>query len=143
ESSYFYPIWSYAAGGLYSTVNDLTRWLTALYRGELLRPESLQEMWTAQRLASGENGQFSPGWVVYQHRGRAAIGHSGGPALADIVRFPQDGLTVVVLCNSQDRLPDLAPGVADLIHTRGTYEEARRDLAAGHAGQPAAGPSHP
>jgi len=111
---FFYPIWGYAAGGLFSSAADLARWTVALDRGELLRPETVEEMFAPQRLTGGEVGLFSPGWVVYTHRDRRVVGHSGGPALGDIVRFRDDGFTVVALANQQVLMPDLAPGVADI-----------------------------
>ncbi|HLE62325.1 MAG TPA: hypothetical protein VI750_04255 [Pyrinomonadaceae bacterium] len=37
-----------------------------------------------------------------------------GPALADILRFPDDELTIIVLTNQQRLFPRLAEGVADL-----------------------------
>ncbi len=128
EIKFRYPRWGYIAGGLYSSVQDITTWLAALYRGELLTPASMAEMWRPQTLNDGTPGLFSPGWVVYTHRGRPVTGHSGGPALADIERFPLDDLTVVVLCNQQSIMPDIAPTVADMVHIRSTYEEARAVL---------------
>jgi hypothetical protein len=51
-----------------------------------------------------------------QHHGRKVVGHSGGPALADIVRVVDDRLTIAVLTNQQHLLPYLAMGVADLYY---------------------------
>jgi CubicO group peptidase (beta-lactamase class C family) len=111
---FFYPVWSYAAGGLLSSAADLARWTVALDRGELLRPETMEEMFTPQTLLDGTLGLFSPGWVVYTHDERRVVGHSGGPALGDIVRFRDDGFTVVALTNQQALAPDVAPGIADV-----------------------------
>jgi CubicO group peptidase (beta-lactamase class C family) len=129
---FFYPTWGYAAGGLLSSVSDLARWLAALDGGELLTTESMKEMWSPQTLIDGSPGLFSPGWVVYTHRGRQVFGHSGGPALGDIMHFPEEDLSVVVLCNQQNVMPDLAPGVADILHVRTTYAQARAALRTGN-----------
>jgi CubicO group peptidase (beta-lactamase class C family) len=103
----------YAAGGLYSSSADLARFAAALDDGKLLKPTSLAAMWTAPALAGGQVGEFGVGWVVKRYRGRRVVGHSGGPALADLLRFPDEKLTVVVLCNQQRLYPYLAEGVAD------------------------------
>jgi CubicO group peptidase (beta-lactamase class C family) len=115
--AFLFPTWTYAAGGLLSSASDLARWAAALDKGKLLRPESLDQMWTRQRLNGGEEGPFGVGWIVERHAGRRVTGHSGGPALADIVRFVDEGLTIAVLTNQQNLRPDLAMGVADILLT--------------------------
>jgi hypothetical protein len=57
------------------------------------------------------------GLFVGSHRGRRMISHAGSDFgyKADIIRFPSEQLTVVVLCNAFDIAPTpLALGVADL-----------------------------
>jgi D-alanyl-D-alanine carboxypeptidase len=49
----------FAAGGLYSTVEDLERWNEALLEGTLLPPAVLAEMWTPVKEAYGY-GWFLP-----------------------------------------------------------------------------------
>ena len=76
-------------------------------RGELLTPAT-------EKLAGepfGEGG-FGVVFTTRELRGRRAIGHSGGPALADVVRFPAERLTVIVLSNQQKLAPNLAPILA-------------------------------
>jgi CubicO group peptidase (beta-lactamase class C family) len=113
--AFLFPIRTYAAGGLYSSARDLATWAAALDRGTLLQPGSLREMWTRTKLTSGEDGSFGVGWIVDQHNGHKATGHSGGPALADIVRFVDQSLTIAVLTNQQNLRPYLTMGVADLL----------------------------
>ena len=113
--SFLFPAWTYSAGGLLSSAADLARWAAALDGGDFLRPDSLEQMWTPQRLTDGTNGPFGVGWIVDEHRGDKVTGHSGGPALADIVRFPDKKLTIIVLTNQQNLRPYLAMGVADVL----------------------------
>ena len=40
------------------------------------------------------------------------IGHSGGPGLGDIIRFPKEKLTVIVLSNYADMYPYLSQNIA-------------------------------
>lgn len=100
---------AYTAGGLLSTAADLARWAAALDTGRLLSDESLRQMW------GDEDTPFGVGWARGTYRGRRTVGHSGGPALADILRFPDERLTIVVLANQSRMYPYLAQGVADLL----------------------------
>ena len=113
---------AYSAGGLYSTTADLARWIVALDTEMLLSLASQEDMWTPQRLLNGESASFSMGWVVGSYRGQRTVGRSGGPALADILRFPDARLTVIVLANQQRLYPWLAQGIADRLITFKTTE---------------------
>lgn len=111
---FLYEQTGYSAGGLHSSAADLARLFVALQRGELLQPASLSEMWTRPPLKNGTDGEFGLGWVVRTYRGQRIVGHSGGPALADLLYFPERKLAVAVLCNQQRMFPYLAEAVADL-----------------------------
>ena len=116
---FLYGIPGYAAGGLYTSAADLARLFVALEQGRLLKPASLTEMWTPARLPAGES-EFALGWVVGRRQGRRTVGHSGGPALADLLYFPDDRVAIVVLLNQQRMFPYMAEGIADIILPPGT-----------------------
>src|SRR5262249_50102650 len=63
----------------------------------------------------GKLSSFGVGWVVRTYRGYKTAGHSGGPALADVLRFIDSKLTIIVLQNQQKLYPYLAQGVADIL----------------------------
>lgn len=104
--TFLYPHYTYSAGGLVSTIRDLTTWAIAIDREKLLTAQSLETMWTTNR-------SFAIGWIRGSYRGQTIVGHSGGPALSDILRFPDRKLTVIVLQNQRKLYPYLAQGVAD------------------------------
>ena len=54
------------------------------------------------------------GWIVDKIDDEAATGHSGGPALADVVRLPEKKITVIVLTNQIELRPVLASQVLRL-----------------------------
>ncbi len=112
--SMLFPSWTYPSGGLFSSVSDLAKWIVALDKNTLLKPEYSEMMWTPAKLNNGENSPFGVGWIVDKHNGEKATGHSGGPALADIVRLPEKKLTVIVLTNQLELRPFLAMKVLDL-----------------------------
>jgi CubicO group peptidase (beta-lactamase class C family) len=111
--SFFFPAHAYSAGGAYASAADLASWIVSLDRGRLLTAKSLETMWTPPRLNNGQPANFAVGWAAGTYRGQRTVGHSGGPALSDILRFPDLGLTVIVLCNQESLYPWLAQGVAD------------------------------
>lgn len=85
----------YAAGSLYSTVEDLTRWDEALRGQKLISEESYQQMYKP------EKNDYAYGWAVREESGRQSIGHGGGinGFVTHIRRYPQEDLCVVVLSN--------------------------------------------
>jgi CubicO group peptidase (beta-lactamase class C family) len=85
----------YAAGALYSTVDDLLVWDRALYTEKLVSKKSLDAMFT-----SNKDG-YGYGWFITKASGRTVIGHGGGVNgfSTDIKRFPDEKLCVIVLSN--------------------------------------------
>ena len=112
--SMMFPSWTYPSGGLFSSIADLAKWVVALDKNTILKPEFSETMWTPAKLKSGKNSPFGVGWIVDKHNGEKATGHSGGPALADIVRLPDRKLTVIVLTNQLELRPFLTMKVLDL-----------------------------
>ena len=84
--------------GVMSTVKDLVTWEAALAAGKVLKPATLTEMWTPVRLNAGWSYPYGFGWVVDERRGHRMISHTGITG-TELSRFPDDGLTVVVLTN--------------------------------------------
>ncbi|MHC2993267.1 hypothetical protein OB13_17395 [Pontibacter sp. HJ8] len=112
--SMLFPSWTYPAGGLFASIEDLSKWAVALDNNTLLKPEIQEQMWTAAKLRDGKDSPFGVGWIVADRKGEKATGHSGGPALADIVRLPDRKLTAIVLTNQLELRPNLTMQVVDL-----------------------------
>jgi len=77
----------------------------------------LDSMTTPQRLDDGRAIGYGMGLFIGTHRGHRMISHAGSDPgyKADFIRFPEDSLSVVVLCNAFDIAPTpLALQVADL-----------------------------
>ncbi|MDI1442745.1 serine hydrolase domain-containing protein [Polyangium sp. 6x1] len=111
---FLYPAHAYAAGGMFSCVKDLARWAVAMDEGTLLTPETQAVAATAFKLNDGRAGEFGVAFGVGRLRGQATFGHSGGGALADVLRVPDQKLSVIVLTNEQRLLPLLAPNIASM-----------------------------
>jgi CubicO group peptidase (beta-lactamase class C family) len=90
-----------AAGALLSSALDMAKWEAALSSGKVLRPASLEQMWTPVRLNNGKTFPYGFGWSVETFRGRRQMSHGGlmGGFSSYMTRFPDDRLTVIVLSN--------------------------------------------
>lgn len=110
----------YAAGSLYSTVDDLYKWDRALYTDKLLSNELKTTMFTPVL----QNYAF--GWSVHplklddQKTEVATISHNGGINGFNTVeiRMPDTQDLVVLFDNTSrgDKLDDAARGVIDILH---------------------------
>lgn len=110
---FLYPYYTISAGGMFSSAQDMGAFLLGISNHTLL-PQPLQEkMWTPYQLNSGKPASFGLGWTVSTYRGERQVGHSGGPALADVVWYPAKKLGIAVLTNQRRMSPVLAHGVAN------------------------------
>lgn len=87
-----------SAGGVWSTVGDLTKWDNALAAGKVVKPSSLEQMWTPVKLNNGGSYVYGFGWVIDEKRGHRMITHTGVTG-TEYTRFPDHKLTVIVLTN--------------------------------------------
>lgn len=107
-----------ADGSLYFTVRDLVKWDAALYGTQLLRAESLREMWTPVRLANGATYPYGFGWAIQEQRGFPNIEHGGAwqGFRTHIARYVDQRLSVIVLTNLAQGDPEaIAHGIAGLV----------------------------
>lgn len=96
NSNYLDMMQPYAAGSLYSTVDDLFTWNEALFGGKVLSADSLAAM-TKPVL-----NNYSYGLVTNQKFNRTRISHGGGinGFSTFLARYPQEKVTVAVLRNT-------------------------------------------
>lgn len=114
KSWFLYPAHTYAAGGVFSCARDLARWAVAMDQGTLLRPELQRAAASAFKLSDGKEGGYGVVFATGRLRGLPTFGHAGGGSLADVLRVPDQKLTVIVLTNAEGLLPVLAPNLASL-----------------------------
>ena len=93
----------FAAGGLYSTIEDLYRWDQVLYTEQLLSQESLNLMFTPQAMLSNLGMNYGYGWFVREVNDRLLLGHSGGidGFATEMRRYPNDKVTIIILSNRE------------------------------------------
>ena len=91
-----------ADGSLYFTVEDIAKWDEALEKRKLISRASYEQMWTPVRLNNGTTAPYGFGWrIAKTDSGHRVVEHGGAwqGFASYIVRYPDDRLTVAVLCN--------------------------------------------
>jgi CubicO group peptidase (beta-lactamase class C family) len=95
---------AFAAGGLYSTVADLYKWDRALYSGQLLPANILQQMLTPNQAHFGY-GVRTGKVPLENHEQKTFVAHGGGLFGFShyMMRIMEDDHLIVMLCNGGRR----------------------------------------
>ena len=140
----------FSGGSLGSTVMDLMKWQAALVRGQVVSQVSYRRMTTAATLDDATNTPFGYGLILGSMGGHRKIWHDGTIIgfRALFSYYPDDDLTVVVLCNTgaanpkvlESRIARVALGIpevtvsevpvseSDLQKYAGIYDPGREPL---------------
>lgn len=105
-------------GSVMTTVEDLALW-DANFTTQRIGGARLQEFLHAPgRLADGKVLDYAAGLIVTSWRGARRVSHGGAWAgyRAELVRFPEEETSVIVLCNLASMNPTrLAASVAEIV----------------------------
>jgi len=68
--------------GVWSTVDDLAKWNIALERNQVVKAQTLEQMWTPTKLKDGETAKvdgipYGLGWFIVNVAGHRVVGHPG------------------------------------------------------------------
>lgn len=98
----------HAAGAVFSTVDDLARWDQALRSLEVLPKALLERAWSVRKLPDGTTSGYGLGWKVCSLAGHRTIEHGGfvNGFGAQLLRLPDDDLTIAILVNNDGDIPD-------------------------------------
>jgi CubicO group peptidase (beta-lactamase class C family)/D-alanyl-D-alanine dipeptidase len=108
-------------GGIVSTASDLVRLTSAINQGSLLKPETVQAMWTSQQTVGGSSTGYGLGWRVGELNGDKSVSHSGGQAGTStyLMSLPEVGISVAVMSNLQGAsLSKLAQALTTTVHQK-------------------------
>ena len=98
-----YGLGFYAAGGLFSSVGDMARYAAALDGGRLLKPKTLEMMFTPHRSPRGRALPHGLGWFCQDIHDTRIVWHFGwhpDHASALLVKVPERELTFMLFANS-------------------------------------------
>src|SRR6185436_7244700 len=107
-----------ADGSLYLSVNDLVEWAHSLDHLQVPDSAALQLAWSRVRLNSGGRYPYGFGWDLSPQRGHPRIGHTGAwqGFKTALFRYPEFGLTVIVLANlAEAETGSIAEGMAGIM----------------------------
>ena len=108
-------------GGIYASAEELVRWSAALAHNAVLSAATLDAATSPATLASGEHTTYGFGWFLDSYHGQRRQRHEGDSIgfRTAIQRYPDAGLTVVVLANRGAAPIDaLSDGVAAIFLDR-------------------------
>jgi CubicO group peptidase (beta-lactamase class C family) len=107
-----------AAGGLFSTAEDMTRWIQALVAGRIVSPATFEKAATPVTLSDGRRGAYGYGFMLVPFRGLHEVAHGGDISGFNtyFAVYPKERLAVVVLSNVGMRPPGPVPVAGDLVH---------------------------
>jgi CubicO group peptidase (beta-lactamase class C family) len=88
-------------GGIYSSIDDLVKWDRALDGNTLVGAAAMREAWTPATLADGSRTRYGFGWFVDRAADGLRLSHHGETRgfTNAILKYPERGLTVIVLTN--------------------------------------------
>jgi len=103
---------SFAAGAMYSTVDDMYKWDRSLYNSPIINKASLQAAFKPHL------SKYGYGWVIDTLNGKQTIGHNGGifGFTSDFLRIPQDDICIILLCNKGSDLGGITKGLVSVLY---------------------------
>lgn len=126
------------ATSLFTTAHDLAAWDRNFYTGAVGGEDALRRLRSRFVLTSGDTIGYAHGLGLGSHRGLRTEGHGGADAgyRSNFLRFPDEALSVAVLCN----FPSADPG-GRAERVAEAYLEARMEPEEDDAGDVGAEPT--
>ena len=136
NSNYLDMTIPYAAGSMYSTVEDLYKWDQALYTTKIL-PKKYMTLFFKPYVAAFGNSEYAYGWGVgYTKIGKSkdsiyAIGHGGGiNGFNTNISRTTDNKSLIVLLNNTGGAPlnDITNAIRGILHGK-EYDMPKKSVA--------------
>lgn len=104
-------------GGIYTNVEELAKWYSALFSHKLISKETQQRAWTKATVNNGSSIDYGFGWHFENYKGIDHPMHGGSTRgfRNEVQVFPDQHLVVIVLTNRNDAEPiEQAHAIDDL-----------------------------
>lgn len=107
---------AYGSSSLYTTVEDLSKWMINLGTGKVGGKAVIEKMYTTGVLNNGEKVSYAYGLETKNYKGLKKVSHSGGWAgfVTYLAYFPEQKFGVTVLLNRNTSAGRLAHKIADI-----------------------------
>jgi len=115
DTSYKIP-----GGGFCSTAEDLAKFAIGVMSGSLVKPETLNQMWTRQKTTDGNSTTYGLGWQVAERNGTKEISHGGAQQRVSTILYilPEKKLAIAIMVNLENSggaLHRLARALSDIL----------------------------
>ncbi|HKM79561.1 MAG TPA: serine hydrolase [Candidatus Acidoferrum sp.] len=115
-----------SAAGMFSTAQDMARWMIAIQQKGILEAEGRNTLWTPATFNDGRQGEWGLGWQILGPREHPVVGMTGGGRSAFFL-YPKDDLGIVILTNLAGSYPeDIMDRIAAMFGVRLTGVPALR-----------------
>jgi len=114
ESIVYDPPGPFAAGGLYSTIEDLHKYYKGLKEYKILKKGTLENAYSPFK------NNYGYGWVVNSKFDRKTVGHSGAGAgfRSNFLQIPEDDICIVLLANCEKDINNITDGVLKILYDK-------------------------
>jgi len=105
-------------GGLVTTAEDLAKFTIAVNNNQLVKPETLAQMWSKPKTRDGKEQSYAFGFLVGADKGQRKIFNDGSQAGTRTYLFmlPEKGFAVALMTNlERASCEELAPKIADVV----------------------------
>ncbi len=117
------------SGAFASSINDLVKWEQAIFEQRILNASSLARLRQPAILSDGSAAKYatSPvsayglGWVLATFNGQPQVWHGGSLAGFRTIfsRYPESGITIIVLTNSASaRVQNIEKSIAEIVFAK-------------------------
>lgn len=100
-------------GGYFASINDMANWAIGLDKNTLFPLDFANELAYNSEKLGNKTAEFSKvGWALENDGNIFYGGHSGGPGLGDVLRFPKEKITIITLSNDGELYPQFSRAIA-------------------------------
>jgi CubicO group peptidase (beta-lactamase class C family) len=107
-----------SAGGLVSTVEDMARFAISVNSGLLVRPETLEKMWSKPKTRDGKESNYGFGFLIAEKEGQRRVFNDGSQAGTRTFLFivPEEKFAVSLMTNLERADCEvLAPKIREVV----------------------------
>jgi len=105
-------------GGMVSTPEDLVKFANAVMKGQLVKPETRDQMYTRQQTREGKPVPYGLGWQIQEPERLKWVSHGGAQQGIStlLVTLPAEGFSVALMTNLERAvLQPLALRIAEIV----------------------------
>lgn len=105
-------------GGFVSTAEDLAKFVIAINSGKLVKPETLEQMWTKPKLRDSKESGYAFGFLVGAQNGQRRIFNDGSQAGTRTYLFllPKENFAIALMTNLERAwCEELVPKILDIV----------------------------